>query len=41
MASFHKIVIIVIAVVCSCNVIKGDPNEILVYKICNGYLATS
>ena len=41
MASFHKIAIILIAVVCSCNVIKGDPNETLVYKICNGDTATS
>ena len=35
MASFQKLATILIVVLCSCNVVKGDPNETLVYKICN------
>ncbi|XP_048135621.1 antifungal protein ginkbilobin-like protein [Rhodamnia argentea] len=41
MASFHKTATIIIVVLCSCNVLKGDPDETVVSKICNGDTGTT
>lgn len=41
MASLHKIATTLIALLWSCNIIKGDLDETLIYKIGNGDTGTT